>query len=163
VADVVALLSRPVGFKLRGHDADLFLMGVPEGTVGWPAAVRDDLAKRPRLGGGVIHRGFAKNFPGSGGDRVPIGPRRLRGSAIVGGGNAFAYQFAWANQSDVNRIAGAEGFTSYFLVRTDPGRAAAEVGRAIVREVAGTQVFPGTELADRNADNLRHGFLPILW
>jgi len=37
------------------------------------------------------------------------------------------------------------------------------VGRRIVEQVPGTQVFAGTELADRNADNLRQGFLPILW
>jgi putative ABC transport system permease protein len=163
VASAVALLSRPVGFKRSGHDADLFLLGVPGGSVGWPKAVRDDLAKMPKPGEVVVDRVFAKNYGISVGDILPIGPRGMRVSAIVGGGNAFAYQFAWANQADVSAIAGIEGFTSYYLVRTNPGSTAAQVGHSIVSAVPGTEVFPGTELADRNADNLRHGFLPILW
>ncbi|MGH9279947.1 MAG: ABC transporter permease, partial [Acidimicrobiales bacterium] len=48
-----------------------------------------------------------------------------------------------------------------YLVRTNGDVDA--VGRRIVEQVPGTQVFAGTELAERNADNLREGFLPIVW
>jgi putative ABC transport system permease protein len=80
---------------------------------------------------------------------------------VVSGGNAFAYQFAWANASDVTALSGAQGFTSYFLVTTQGGDAKA-VGQRIVSTVPDTQVFVGQELADKNADNLRQGFLPVL-
>lgn len=163
VAEVAPLLSRPVGFKLGGRDADMFLLGVHPSGLGWPEALRADPSKIPKPGEVVVDRVFAKNFGVEVGDVLPIGLKGLRVSAIVGGGNAFAYQFAWANETDVAAIAGAQGFTSYFLVRTSPGAPAASVGRSVVRDVPGTLVFAGTELADRNADNLRQGFLPILW
>jgi putative ABC transport system permease protein len=162
VERVAPLLSRPVGLRLQGKDADLFLLGVPPGgLVGWPQAVRDtDL--RPGAGEIVVDRVFAKNFDVHTGDRLAIGPTGLTVAGVISGGNAFAYQFAWANLGDVAAISGTEGFTSYYLVNTS-GEDAAEVGARITAEVPGTQVFAGTELADRNADNLREGFLPILW
>jgi putative ABC transport system permease protein len=163
VGEVAPLLSRPVGFKLGGRDADIFLLGVHPGQLGWPEAVRDDSTKKPKLGDVVVDRVFAKNFAVDVGDVLPIGPHGMRVSAIVSGGNAFAYQFAWANEVDVTAIAGAQGFTSYFLVQAASGARPAVVGSGIVHQVPDTLVFAGTELADRNADNLREGFLPILW
>nr|MDQ6928637.1 ABC transporter permease [Actinomycetota bacterium] len=121
VAEVAPLLSRPVGFKLGGRDADMFLLGVHPSGLGWPEALRADPSKIPKPGEVVVDRVFAKNFGVEVGDVLPIGLKGLRVSAIVGGGNAFAYQFAWANETDVAAIAGAQGFTSYFLVRTSPG------------------------------------------
>lgn len=162
VQTVSPLLSRPVGLRLNGRDTDLFLLGVaPGSTVGWPTGVRrSDTPVQP--GEIVIDRVFAKNFDVEVGDTLPIGPNGLRVGAIVSGGNAFAFQFAWANLADVAALSGAEDVTSYYLVRTS-GDDPAAVGRRIVDDVPGTQVFAGTELADRNADNLREGFLPILW
>ncbi len=160
VAHVAPLLSRPVGLRVDGREADLFLLGIaPGSTVGWPSAVRGK-AKPPERGQVIIDRVFAKNFDVKTGDRLPIGDRAFQVADVISGGNAFAYQFAWANLSDVATISGAEGFVSYFLVNTS-GRAT-DVGRRIVQEVPGTKVFAGTELADRNADNLRQGFLPVL-
>ncbi len=161
VAQAAPLLSRPVGLQLGGRDADLFLLGIAPGSrVGWPEAVRNGRVL-PGPGAVVIDRVFAKNFGVEEGDTLPIGPNGLRVVDVVSGGNAFAFQFAWANLSDVSAISGAEGFVSYFFVTTE-GADAATVGRRIVRDVAGTQVFPGRELAERNADNLREGFLPVL-
>ncbi len=160
VRHVSPLLSRPVGLNLKGREADLFLLGIAPGSeVGWPSAVRKGSTV---YGPGeiVVDRVFAKNFGIRVGDRLPVGPNGQRVAAVVGGGNAFAYQFAWANLSDVAAISGAEGFVSYFLVNTSGGAAA--VGRRIVQQVPGTKVFAGTELADKNADNLRQGFLPVL-
>lgn len=164
VRQVVPLLSRPVGFRVGERDADLFLMGVPGEGMGWPESIRGGRARRPGRGEVVVDRVFAKNFGVDVGDRLPVGHSGMRVSAVIGGGNAFAYQFAWANLDDVAAIAGAEGFTSYFLVDTGgDGAGVPEVSRRIVDRVPGTKVFPGTELADRNAANLREGFLPILW
>jgi putative ABC transport system permease protein len=161
VTSVSPLLSRPIGLLLNGREADLFLLGIAPGSrVGWPTAVREsDTVLGP--GEIVIDRVFAKNFGIREGDRLPIGTNGQRVAAVVGGGNAFAYQFAWANLSDVAEISGAEGFVSYFLVNTS-GESPTAVGRRIVQQVPGTKVFAGTELADRNADNLRQGFLPVL-
>ena len=157
---VAPLLSRPVGLTLGGHNADLFLLGVAPGTeVGWPKAVRGN--RPPERGQIVIDRVFAKNFGVKAGDRLPVGPRGLEVARVIGGGNAFAYQFAWANLADVAEMAGAEGFVSYFLVTADRGQAG-ELARRIPQDVSGTQVFAGTELADQNEDNLRQGFLPVL-
>lgn len=163
VGHVAPLLSRPVGMRVEGRDTDLFLLGVAPGSeVGWPAAVRDG-GRVPGRGQIVIDKVFARNFDVTTGDRLPIGPSGLEVAAVVGGGNAFAYQFAWANLADVAAIAGTDGFVSYFLVDAAAGTSAAELQRRIPAQVPGTQVFAGTELADRNADNLREGFLPILW
>jgi putative ABC transport system permease protein len=163
VSQVAPLLSRPVGIELDGREADVFLLGVAPGSeVGWPEAVRTSNVV-PRPGEIVIDRVFAKNFDVQRGDTLPIGQSGLRVSQVVGGGNAFAYQFAWANLSDVATIAGGEGFVSYYLVNTAEGESAATVGQRITRDVPGTHVFAGTELADKNADNLRQGFLPVLW
>lgn len=163
VQSVSPLLSRPVGVRLGGRDTDLFLLGVaPGNTVGWPAALRDS-GRVMGPGEIAVDRVFAKNFGVQVGDTLPIGPRGLRVGAIVSGGNAFAFQFAWANLADVAALSGVEDMASYYLVRTAGGTDPAEVGRRIVQDVRGTQVFAGTELADRNADNLREGFLPILW
>ncbi|HVL28744.1 MAG TPA: FtsX-like permease family protein [Acidimicrobiales bacterium] len=160
---VAPLLSRPVGFRVDGRDTDLFLLGVAPGSdVGWPEAVRAG-GQVPDRGQIVIDRVFARNFGVRVGDRLPIGPTGLEVSAVVAGGNAFAYQFAWANYADVAAIAGVEGFVSYFLVDAAAGADPDELARRIPAQVPGTQVFAGTELADRNADNLREGFLPILW
>ncbi len=161
VAKVSPLLSRPVGLRLQGRDADLFLVGIAPGNqVGWPEAVRKGRIV-PGPGEVVVDRVFAKNFGVSAGDTLPIGAGGLRVAEIVSGGNAFAYQFAWANLSDVSALSGVDGFVSYFLVTTQ-GEDAGVVGKRIVQEVSGTQVFAGTELAQRNADNLREGFLPLL-
>lgn len=161
VSKVSPLLSRPVGLRLQGRDADLFLVGIAPGNqVGWPEAVRKGRIV-PGPGEVVVDRVFAKNFGVSRGDTLPIGPQGLRVAQVVSGGNAFAYQFAWANLSDVSDLAGVDGFVSYFLVNTD-GASVESIGRRIVEQVDGTQVFPGAELADRNADNLREGFLPLL-
>ncbi len=163
VADAAPLLSRPVGFRLRGRETDLFLLGVNRATKpGWPAALREGEAPIPGPGEIVIDRVFSKNFDVERGDVLPIGSRGLRVSAVVSGGNAFAYQFAWANLSDVATLSGTEGLVSYFLVNAE-GDSPAAVGRRVVQQVPGTTVFAGTELADRNADNLREGFLPVLW
>ena len=165
VAHVAPLLSRPVGLRLAGREADLFLLGVAPGSdIGWPANVRRS-GRIPARGTIVIDKVFAKNFDVKAGDRLPIGPNGMEVAAVVGGGNAFAYQFAWANLADVATIAGVDGFVSYYLVDAAGSGAAgaAEVARRIPAQVPGTQVFAGTELADRNADNLREGFLPILW
>ena len=163
VDHVAPLLSRPVGMRIGDRDTDLFLLGIaPASEIGWPSAVRDG-GRIPGRGQIVLDRVFARNFGVSVGDRLPIGPRGMEVSAVVGGGNAFAYQFAWANFDDVAAFAGADGFVSYFLVDAASGANAADVGRRITARVPGTQVFAGTELADRNADNLREGFLPILW
>jgi putative ABC transport system permease protein len=162
VARVSPLLSRPVGLTIGGRDADLFLLGIaPGGDVGWPSAVRRT-AEPPERGQLIVDRVFAKNFGVNEGDRLPIGPRGLEVAKVVSGGNAFAYQFAWANLADVTEMAGVEDFVSYFLVNAD-GNAAPAVAQRIPQDVPGTQVFAGTELADRNADNLREGFLPLLW
>ena len=164
VGDAAPLLSRPVGFRIGQKDTDLFLLGVaPVGRPGWPATVRDGDAPVPERGQVVIDKVFAKNFVVSVGDVLPIGPRGLRVAAVVGGGNAFAYQFAWANLADVAALVGVDGFVSYFLVRTAEGQRVDAVGQRIESQVPGTVVFAGTELADRNADNLREGFLPVLW
>ncbi len=163
VGRVSPLLSRPVGLKVGGRDTDMFLLGVAPGSeVGWPAAVRGR-GRLPAPGQVVIDRVFARNFDVQAGDRLPIGRDGLEVAEVVGGGNAFAYQFAWANLADVKAIAGAEGLVSYFLVEVADGADADEVARRIPLQVPGTQVFAGSELADRNADNLREGFLPILW
>ncbi len=164
VGHVAPLLSRPVGLRLGGRDADLFLLGVAPGSdIGWPADVRRD-GRLPARGTIVIDKVFAKNFDVQAGDRLPIGPNGMEVAAVVGGDNAFAYQFAWANLADVATIAGVDGFVSYYLVNAEGGADdAADVARRIPAQVPGTQVFAGTELADRNADNLREGFLPILW
>lgn len=162
VGHVAPLLSRPVGLRLNGREADLFLLGVAPGSdVGWPAAVRQG-GRLPAPGTIVIDKVFAKNFDVKAGDRLPIGPYGMEVAAVVGGGNAFAYQFAWANLADVATIAGVDGFVSYYLVNAGTA-GATELARLIPAQVPGTQVFAGTELADRNADNLREGFLPILW
>lgn len=164
VAGASPLLSRPVGFRLGQKDTDLFLLGVaPAGQPGWPSSVREGDVRVPDRGEVVIDRVFAKNFDVSPGDVLPIGPRGLRVSAVVGGGNAFAYQFAWANLDDVAALVGVEDVVSYFLVRIDDGQNVAAVSQRIEQQVPGTVVFAGTELADRNADNLREGFLPVLW
>jgi putative ABC transport system permease protein len=163
VTDAAPLLSRPVGFRLRGKDTDLFLLGVNRATrAGWPAALRAGEEPIPDRGEVVIDRVFAKNFSVEAGDVLPIGSGGLRVSAVVSGGNAFAYQFAWANLEDVAALSGAQGLVSYFLVNTEGG-SADSVGRRVEQQVPGTTVFAGTELADRNADNLREGFLPVLW
>lgn len=168
VVGVAPLISRPAGFRVGAKDADLFLLGAPAGGgVGWPEAVRG--RDRPLAPGEIaVDRVFAKNFDVKVGDTLDIGPGGLRVAAVVSGGNAFAYQFAWANLDDVAAISGAAGFTSYFLVTVEggpdvPAEAARHVGDAIVGAVPGTQVFAGTELADRNSDNLREAFLPVLW
>jgi len=162
VAKVQPLLSRPVGLRLHGRDANLFLVGIAPGAqIGWPEAVRNGRIV-PGPGEVVVDRVFAKNFDVKAGDTLAIGPNGLRVAEVVSGGNAFAYQFAWANLSDVSVLAGVDGFVSYFLVTTQ-GTDAAAVGRRITQQVDGTQVFPGTELAQRNADNLRNGFLPLLF
>ncbi|MDQ3979091.1 MAG: FtsX-like permease family protein [Actinomycetota bacterium] len=161
VTSVAPLLSRPVGLNLRGHDADLFLLGIAPGTeVGWPSAIRGKL-EPPAPGQIVIDRVFAKNFGVNTGDRLPIGPRGLEVARVISGGNAFAYQFAWANLADLTEMSGAQGFVSYFLVTTAPGQVD-NVAERIPREVSGTQVFAGTQLAEQNEDNLRQGFLPVL-
>lgn len=161
VEEVAPLVSRPVGLNLGGRDTDLFLLGVAPGTtLGWPEAVR---ARRslPKPGEVAVDRVFARNFGLKVGDTLPIGPDGLRVGAVVGGGNAVAFQFAWANLADVAGLLGMEGVTSYYLVRA--GGDAAAVGERIAARVPGTQVFAGTELADRNADNLQEGFLPVVW
>jgi putative ABC transport system permease protein len=161
VTHVSPLLSRPVGIHLGHRDADLFLLGIAAGSqVGWPSAIRNGRIV-PGPGEVVVDRVFAKNFGIHAGDVLPIGANGLKVAEVVSGGNAFAYQFAWANASDVTALSGAQGFTSYFLVTTQGGDAKA-VGQRIVSTVPDTQVFVGQELADKNADNLRQGFLPVL-
>lgn len=162
VRQVAPLLSRPVAMHLGHRDANVFLLGVQNGSsVGWPETVRKGSAI-PGPGEIVVDRVFARNFGVRRGDRLPVGANGLKVAQIVRGGNAVAYQFAWANLSDVTDIFGVQGFVSYYLVNADRGVNAKNLGQRIVREVPGTQVFAGTELADKNADNLRQGFLPVL-
>ncbi|HEX2062850.1 MAG TPA: FtsX-like permease family protein, partial [Acidimicrobiales bacterium] len=144
------------------RDADLFMIGVEATSqLGWPRA-DGRLPTVPRRGEILVDRVFAENYGIEAGDVLRTGTARVRVRDVVSGGNAVAYQFGWANLADVDRLTGSPGFVSYFLVRTDEARAPA-VARRIESRVAGTKVFTTTELADRNAENLSEGFLPMLW
>lgn len=111
----------------------------------------------------MVDRVFAKQFGVGKGDVLRARDADFVISDVVGGGNAFAYQLAWAERVDVAELVGAEGVASYFLVDVDEGADPDAVGRRIQERVDGTQVFTSTVLADKNADNLREGFLPVLW
>lgn len=162
VAAVAPLLNRSVAFESGKAEGDLFLLGVDGTTqVGWPASVGHSLAV-PRAGEVIVDRVFAKHFGVSKGDTLRIADQSLRVSGISSGGNAFAYQLGWANIDDVSSLLAVDRVVSYVLVSLAPGYTAEAVGQSIVRSVAGTQVFTSQELADRNAANLREGFIPIL-
>ncbi len=162
VAEAAPLLTRAVSFRADGRDGDLFLVGADPGTdLGWPAGRAAGLPRgRNQV---LVDRVFARHFGVGAGDVLRLGPSRLVVAGTASGGNAFVYQLGWANVDDVADVSGAEGVVSYVLVRTEPGEDRGAVARRIERRVPRTQVFTGTELADRNADNLGEGFLPVLW
>jgi putative ABC transport system permease protein len=163
VASVAPLLNRSVAFVSGAKEGDLFLVGAdPRTTVGWPARVGRSIPV-PQPGQVVVDRVFARHFGFSAGDVLRVGERDLVISAVTGGGNAFAYQLGWANLSDVADLLDARAVVSYLLVEVAEGLGPGEVAERIEQEVPGTQVFTTAELADRNAENLREGFIPVLW
>lgn len=162
VATVAPLLNRSVAFRHGDTEGDLFLIGAdPRSTVGWPAAVGEGVSM-PGRREVVVDRVFASHFGLSAGDTLEIGGNPWRVSAVTSGGNAFAYQLGWANLPDVAELLDAQGVASYLLAGVVPGADAEAVARRVVAEVPGTQVFTSEDLADRNAANLREGFIPVL-
>jgi putative ABC transport system permease protein len=164
VEEVAPLLNRSVAVVPRGKkQVDLFLVGAEPGTdIGWPRAGTAPVPP-PERGELLVDRVFAKQFDVKEGDVLSSGGQQFVVADVVSGGNAFAYQLGWANRADVESLIGAEDSVSYFLVNVAPGANRSAVAEGIREEVPGTQVFTSEELADRNADNLREGFLPVLW
>ncbi|HVL97797.1 MAG TPA: ABC transporter permease [Egibacteraceae bacterium] len=162
VAGVYPLLTRAVTFPLDGRDVDLFLVGVDGArAAGWPRGL-GDAAPRPRPGELVIDRVFAKIHGLAPGDVLDIGGTRMRVAAVVRGGNALVYQYAWLQRRDVARLFDAQGLASHFLVRTE-GASTARVARDLEREVAGVRARTSQALADAEAGTLGDGFRPMLF
>lgn len=162
VGSVWPLINRSVAFRHGDTEGDLFLIGAdPASTVGWPASVARGI-RPPGDHEVIVDRVFARHFGLSAGDWIEIGGRPWRVSAITGGGNAFAYQLGWADVAGVAELLEADDVVSYFLVKVAPGQSLDTVAERIARDVPGTQVFTSQDLADRNAANLREGFIPVL-
>lgn len=161
VKEAVPLVSLPLVFKLRGKDVDFRLMGFdPASGIGGPPAVEQG-RKTPRTGELIVDRVFASNHNLRLGDVIAVRGYDFRIAGVASGGNAVISQYAWATLPDVVRFLGVAGVVNYFVVRTSGTPAA--VAERIRRQVSGTEVFTEKEFEDKNTEDLREGFLPILW
>lgn len=162
VAAVSPVLTRAVTFRLDGRDVDLFLVGVhgPR-TAGWPRGLNPG-KPTPRSGEIVVDRVFAKIHDLQTGDVLDVAGAPLRVVAVVRGGNALVYQYAWLPMRDLARLSDSTGLASHFLVRTE-GVAAEQVARDLEEQVAGVRARTRDALADAEATTLGDGFRPMLF
>lgn len=155
-------MTRAVTFRLDGRDVDLFLVGVDGArAAGWPDELRG-AGPIPDRGEVVVDRVFARIHGLRTGDVLDLNGTPMRVAAVVRGGNALVYQYAWAPLNDVARLFDAGRTVSHFLVRTE-GLSASQVGRDLERQVAGVRARSPHALADSEATALGDGFRPMLF
>lgn len=156
----VPVYARRMAFAQSGRDLDVFFMalGVPaQAPVG--ASVRSGFL--PPRGGVVIDRVLAGNAGLHVGDELVVLGRRLRVTGIRSGGNPL-FQMAFLNAADAPAVLGLRDVTSFYLLSLAPGAAAAEVGKAAVVVVPGTEARTSTQFADATARLVNEGFLPVV-
>ncbi|MGH9015191.1 MAG: ABC transporter permease [Acidimicrobiia bacterium] len=162
VERVSPLVARPVVFRHRGDDVDLFLVGVDKSGVGGPVGIEEG-ERIPGRGELVVDRVFARNEGVDMGDILNVEGNRLRVTGIARGGNSIISQYGWASFDDVSRLLGAGEVVNYFLVEAGDGVDQDALARRIRDEVSGTKPLTEDEFADANTEDLSEGFLPILW
>lgn len=159
---VSPLLARPVEFRHRGKEVDLFLLGVEKSGVGGPAGIEEG-ERIPAPGEIVVDRVFARNEGVGIDDVLDIEGRRLRVTGIARGGNAFIAQYAWTSFEDASALLGSADIVNYLLVEAGDGVDAKRLADRIPAEVEGTKTFTEDEFATANSEEISEGFLPILW
>lgn len=162
VAVASPVLTRAVTFRLRGRDVDLFIVGVDGSrAAGWPRGLAPD-QPRPRSGEVVVDRVFARIHDLRTGDVLDLAGTPLRIVAVVRGGNALVYQYAWMPLRDLARLTDSRGMASHFLVRT-AGAPPEQVARDLEEQVPGVRARTRDVLADAEAATLGDGFRPMLF
>lgn len=156
------VLGRPVVAQAEGKEVRLYLIGVDPTGVGGPPEV-DSGARVAGPGEVVIDRVFARENGLGVGDQIELRDTRLRVVGIARGGNAIVTQYAWARLADVARLVDAPDIANYFVVKARPGTNAEALARAISSALPSTAATPADEFVYESTDDIRQGFLPIVW
>jgi ABC-type lipoprotein release transport system permease subunit len=161
VRDVTPLYGRVVSL---GEETDRFalvyLVGLaPDDVFGAPVRVLDGHA-RPRIDEILLDRVLARSLGARIGDRIAVGPARLRVGGITGGGNAVLGTYAFVHR-DALEFAGA-GTPAYLFVDLEPGADADAVARRIVAAHPQLRAVSRARFDRQKAAPLRQMLLPVI-
>lgn len=159
VRTVVPVYARRVALRLPKADLNVYFLSlaVPSRDA-WPPGARRFL---PRPGSIVVDRVFAKEAGLAVGDSVDVLGRPLLVERIDPGGNPL-FEIAFMNGDDARELLALDPYVSFFLIAAEPGVDAADVGRAAVAAVPGSEAHTAGDFANATRDLVNQGFLPVV-
>ncbi|HZP40779.1 MAG TPA: ABC transporter permease [Candidatus Binatia bacterium] len=161
VRDVVPLYGRVASL---GEEADRFalvyLVGLaPDDRFGRPVRVLEG-RDHPRTDEILLDRVLARDLGVRVGDRIPVGPARLRVGGITSGGNAVLGTYAFVHR-DALEFAGA-GTPAYLFVTVEPGADPEAVARGIGAGRPHLRAVARVRFDRQKAVPLRQLLLPVI-
>lgn len=146
---------------LRGRKVTLFMIGLPPGAVLSRPRIAEG-APVPRDGEIVLDRAFAATHGLRIGDTLAVQESRFRIVGLSSGTNATVATFCFVTDGDAARLIGFEGFVSFLLVAPARGGPAALL-RELRRRFPDYAFYSKAEFMENHVEEIRTGFLPILW
>lgn len=161
VRDVAAIYGRVVSL---GEETDRFalvyLVGLgPDDGFGGPVHVVEG-HDRPRVDEILLDRVLARSLGARIGDRIAVGPARLRVGGITSGGNAVLGTYAFVHR-DALEFAGS-GTPAYLFVMLAPGADAEAVARHIAAGHPHLRAVTRARFDRQKAAPLRQMLLPVV-
>jgi putative ABC transport system permease protein len=146
---------------IRGRKVTLFMIGLPEHAVlSRPTVIEG--ASHVRDGEIILDRAFAAKHALRVGDTVTVQESGFRVVGLSTETNATVATFCFVTAGDADRLIGFEGIVSFFLIASADGNAVALL-RALRKACPDFSFYSKAEFMENHVEEIRTGFLPILW
>ncbi|MDP2671680.1 MAG: ABC transporter permease [bacterium] len=160
VSQVNKFVGKPVSFSLKNKDVNTYIVGFdPEKPISGPKKMLSG-KKVPDEGEIVVDKVLAKNKKLEIGEFVEIFGTSLKVVGIADGANMFLFQFSFIDQKEAIKLFGTEGFTNFYLVKTDSGKL--DEVRDEINQIGGVDALDREEFVDKNRRLIDEVFVPII-
>lgn len=149
--------------RANGHTSTIEIAGylAPDKRGGPPGIVSGRRVKQS--GEIVLDRSFAAKCKVRIGDYVTIHKENLKVVGISSGTNMFVIQYAFTTLAQAQEILGYPGIVSCYLVSVSKSNDIDSVVTRIKKTIPEIEVYTQGEFTRNNLNEMRAGFLPILW
>jgi len=159
VRAVVPVYARRVTVRPQGQELSVYFMALDAAAPeSWPPEAQRFLASPGSI---VVDQVFADDAGLEVGDTLDVLGRPLVVERIEPGGNPL-FEIAFMNGEDARELIALDGYVSYYLLVAEPGADVAELSRAAVAAVPGSEAHTPADFADATSEVVRQGFLPVV-